>query len=71
MDEDLVEALGATPIAGQLAAIENIGSIQQLVRTTAQIDRAGVLRDTVVFSIVRDEWPTVRLGLRERLGLGR
>jgi putative endopeptidase len=42
MDEDLVEALGATPIAGQLAAIENIGSIQQLVRTTAQLDRAGV-----------------------------
>jgi putative endopeptidase len=42
MDEGLVEALGATPIAGQLAAIENIGSIQQLVRTTAQLDRAGV-----------------------------
>jgi putative endopeptidase len=42
MDEGLVEALGVTPIAGQLAAIDNIGSIQQLVRTTAQLDRAGV-----------------------------
>ncbi|HEV7849024.1 MAG TPA: M13-type metalloendopeptidase [Mycetocola sp.] len=42
MDEDLVEALGATPVAGQLAAIENIGSIEQLVRTTAQLERAGV-----------------------------
>ncbi|MET1052818.1 MAG: M13-type metalloendopeptidase [Mycetocola sp.] len=42
MDDDLIEALGATPIAGQLAAIENIGSIEQLVRTTAQFDRAGV-----------------------------
>ena len=42
MDEDLIEALGATPIAGQLAAIESITSIEQLVRTTAQLDRAGV-----------------------------
>ncbi|GHD46600.1 peptidase M13 [Mycetocola manganoxydans] len=42
MDEDLIEALGATPIAAQLAAIESITSIEQLVRTTAQLDRAGV-----------------------------
>ena len=42
MDEDLIEALGATPIAGQLAAIENINSIEQFMRTTAQFDRAGV-----------------------------
>lgn len=42
MDEGLIDALGATPIAGQLAVIESISSIDQLVRTTARFDRAGV-----------------------------
>jgi N-acetyltransferase len=27
----------------------------------------GTLRDTVVFSIIAAEWPTVRTGLTERL----
>ena len=32
-----------------------------------QLGRDGTLRDTVVFSIIQGEWPTVRLGLTERL----
>lgn len=52
-------------------AIASLGAKQDGVLRNHSIDRFGVLRDTVVFSIVRDEWPTVRLGLRERLGLGR
>jgi RimJ/RimL family protein N-acetyltransferase len=28
----------------------------------------GTFRDTVVFSVLRDEWPTVREGLLRRLG---
>lgn len=52
-------------------AIAALGAKQDGVLRNHSIDRYGALRDTVVFSIVRDEWPTVRLGLRERLGLGR
>jgi hypothetical protein len=28
----------------------------------------GTFRDTVVFSVLADEWPGVRAGLRERVG---
>ena len=52
-------------------AIAALGAKQDGVLRNHSIDRFGALRDTVVFSIVRDEWPTVRIGLRERLGLGR
>ena len=52
-------------------AIAALGAKQDGVLRNHAIDRFGTLRDTVVFSIVRDEWPTVRLALRERLGLPR
>lgn len=52
-------------------AIAALGAKQDGVLRNHSIDRLGALRDTVVFSIVRDEWPTVRQGLRERLGLPR
>lgn len=49
-------------------AILALGAKQDGVLRNHSIGREGTLRDTVVFSIVRDEWPTVRLGLRARLG---
>lgn len=52
-------------------AIAALGAKQDGVLRNHSVDRFGALRDTVVFSIVRDEWPTVRIGLRERLGLAR
>jgi RimJ/RimL family protein N-acetyltransferase len=49
------------------AAIAGLGAKQDGVLRSHQIGRDGTLRDTVVFSIVAPEWPTVRLSLAERL----
>jgi RimJ/RimL family protein N-acetyltransferase len=52
------------------AAIERLGAKQDGVLRSHQIGRGGTLRDTVVYSIIAPEWPTVRLGLLERLQAG-
>jgi RimJ/RimL family protein N-acetyltransferase len=49
-------------------AITALGAKQDGVLRNHRIMPDGSLRDTVVFSIVRDEWPAVRSGLRARLG---
>lgn len=49
------------------AAIAALGARQDGVLRNHQIGQDGTLRDTVVFSIIASEWPTVRLGLTERL----
>jgi N-acetyltransferase len=49
-------------------AIAALGAKQDGVLRNHQVMRDGTLRDTVVFSIVRDEWPAVRAGLTARLG---
>jgi RimJ/RimL family protein N-acetyltransferase len=53
------------------AAIAKLGATREgvLRRHTRRAD--GTFRDTVVFSILRDEWPAVRAGLRDRLGMPR
>ena len=50
------------------AAIAKLGATREgvLRRHTRRAD--GSFRDTVVFSILRDEWPTVRARLEARLG---
>jgi RimJ/RimL family protein N-acetyltransferase len=48
-------------------AIAALGAKQDGVLRSHQIGRDGTLRDTVVFSIVAAEWPTVRLSLSEKL----
>ncbi len=48
-------------------AIADLGAKQDGVLRNHQLWRDGTLRDTVVFSITRSEWPTVRLSLTERL----
>ena len=50
-------------------AIARLGATREgvLRRHTRRFD--GTFRDTVVFSILRDEWPGVRTGLERRLGL--
>ena len=49
------------------AAIAKLGATREgvLRRHTRRSD--GTFRDTVVFSILRDEWPAVRAGLERRL----
>ena len=54
------------------AAIARLGAKQDgVLRNHRLVDVPGeaepVLRDTVVFSIIASEWPTVRIGLRERV----
>lgn len=51
------------------AAIERLGAKQDGVLRNHRIDAHGLLRDTVVYSIISSEWPTVRHGLTERLAL--
>jgi RimJ/RimL family protein N-acetyltransferase len=49
------------------AAIARLGAKQDGVLRNHDIWRDGTLRDTVVFSIINAEWPTVRLALTSRL----
>ncbi|WP_406829976.1 GNAT family protein [Pedococcus sp. KACC 23699] len=51
------------------AAIAKLGATREgvLRRHTRRAD--GTFRDTVVFSVLADEWPSVEAGLRARLGM--
>lgn len=49
------------------AAIERLGAKQDGVLRSHSRTRDGLLRDTVVFSILDHEWPAVRAGLEFRL----
>lgn len=49
------------------AAIARLGAKQDGVLRNHQIDRDGNLRDTVVFSIIQSEWPTVKRHLLFKL----
>jgi RimJ/RimL family protein N-acetyltransferase len=49
------------------AAIAKLGAVREGVLRADRITQAGRVRDSVVFSIVAAEWPTVRQGLQRRL----
>lgn len=49
------------------AAITRLGAKQDGVLRNHQIAANGTLRDTVVFSIIASEWPTVKAHLRYQL----
>ncbi|WP_315277872.1 GNAT family protein [Kocuria carniphila] len=49
------------------AAIAALGAKQDGVLRNHDVWRDGTVRDVVVFSIIDREWPTVRLGLREKV----
>ncbi|SAL23118.1 GCN5-related N-acetyltransferase [Caballeronia arvi] len=48
-------------------AIARLGAKQDGILRSHQVGRDGVLRDTVVFSIIQSEWPAVRANLNYRL----
>ncbi|WP_291051538.1 GNAT family protein [Herbiconiux sp.] len=52
------------------AAIEKLGAKQDGVLRNHTVFENGTVRDTVVYSIIDGEWPTVRYGLQERLTFG-
>jgi len=49
-------------------AIERLGARQDGILRSHQVAPNGTLRDTVVFSIIASEWPTVRAHLNYQLG---
>ena len=52
-------------------AIRRLGAVEEGTLRRHMITDGGRVRDTVYFSIVAAEWPTVRKGLLERLAMGR
>jgi len=69
------EALGANRVAIKTdirnersqAAIERLGAVREGVVRHQYIRPDGTLRDTVLYSVVPEEWPAVRAHLRARL----
>ncbi|MHA7280258.1 GNAT family N-acetyltransferase [Arthrobacter sp. MDT2-2] len=49
------------------AAIERLGAKQDGVLRKHTVFENGTIRDTVVYSILDDEWPTVKFALRDRI----
>jgi RimJ/RimL family protein N-acetyltransferase len=49
------------------AAIARLGAKQDGVLRNHVVFENGTVRDTVVFSILDSEWPTVKFSLSERL----
>ena len=49
------------------AAIERLGARRDGVLRADKRERTGALRDTVVYSILAHEWPSVKTGLQHRL----
>jgi len=52
------------------AAIERLGAKLDGVLRSHRIGPDGILRDTVVYSVLPGEWPAVRRGLEARLARG-
>lgn len=69
------DALGAARVelktsarnARSRAAIARVGGVEEGTLRRHMINESGETRDTVYFSILRDEWPAVRAGLDARL----
>jgi RimJ/RimL family protein N-acetyltransferase len=49
------------------AAIERLGAVREGVLRKHMLLYDGVLRDTVLYSILDDEWPAVKAGLEAKL----
>ena len=51
------------------AAVLKLGAVQEGIRRQDRITWTGRVRDTVIFSVLADEWPSVRDGLDARLAV--
>ena len=49
------------------AAVLKLGAVQEGIRRQDRVTWTGRIRDTVIFSVLADEWPSVRDGLDARL----
>jgi RimJ/RimL family protein N-acetyltransferase len=50
------------------AAVLKLGAVQDGILRQDRVTWTGRIRDTVIFSVLADEWPDVRDRLDERLG---
>ncbi|HEX4962109.1 MAG TPA: GNAT family protein [Thermoanaerobaculia bacterium] len=50
-------------------AIEKLGAQREGVLRRYQIRSNGFVRDTMMFSLIAEEWPRAKAGLEERLGM--
>ena len=50
-------------------AIEKLGAVREGVLRKHMVRPDGYIRDTVMYSIIADEWPAVRAKLEKRLGV--
>ena len=55
--------------ARSLRALDKLGAVREGTLRQYQVRPDGYARDSVVYSVLRAEWPGVRAGLRARLGL--
>ncbi|MCF3179777.1 GNAT family N-acetyltransferase [Streptomyces polychromogenes] len=62
-----VELLTDVRNAASRAAIARLGATQEGILRRHMVMRDGHVRDTVVFSLTRPEWPAAKQALRERL----
>jgi N-acetyltransferase len=51
-------------------AIEKLGAQREGVLRRYQMRSNGSIRDTMIFSLIAEEWPEVKAGLEGRLGMG-
>jgi N-acetyltransferase len=49
------------------AAIERLGAVREGILRKHMIVQHGHIRDTVMYSIILDEWPTVKARLETKL----
>ncbi len=69
------EVLGANRIhfkvdsrnARSIRAMQKLGAVQEGTLRQYQVRPDGFARDSVMFSVLRDEWPAVRAGLEARV----
>jgi RimJ/RimL family protein N-acetyltransferase len=52
------------------AAVLKLGAQQEGILRQDRLTWTGRVRDTVVFSVLTNEWPGVKAGLEARLGAG-
>jgi ribosomal-protein-alanine N-acetyltransferase len=50
-------------------AIEKLGAVREGVLRRYQVRSNGTMRDTVMYSLIRDDWPEVKARLEARLGV--
>ncbi len=50
------------------AAIKKLGAKEEGVLRRHRFRRDGTIRDSVIYSIIREEWPAVKAALEERIG---